>query len=179
MIDSDANGWQNESSITSGSCCAASRTADETDSGFESQQSSTTPATATSSSVKSRPITDAVTEWLKRANSPDLFITSDDNDDDDDDERVLEEEEEGEEDNCDDQSKNLQGNPMPALSVNGQASHEQFDADLNTPTSISCKHRIKKKRTLRHKRDQSEQCGKQGMYIYIYICTNTTLYVRL
>lgn len=54
-------------------------------------------------------ITEAVTEWLQRANTPDIFITatmiSDSSDTDD-------------EDLKDEPSKNLQGNPMPALSVN-------------------------------------------------------------
>lgn len=57
-------------------------------------------------------ITEAVTEWLRRANSPDIFVTaamiSDCSDSED-------------EDLNDEPPKNLQGNPMPALSVNSKA----------------------------------------------------------
>ncbi|XP_011874187.1 PREDICTED: uncharacterized protein LOC105565526 isoform X3 [Vollenhovia emeryi] len=71
------------------------------DSGFESQ---TRPS-------KKYPITAAVKEWLRRANSPDLFITSastseSETDEDDDEEMDAK------------PPKNLQGNPMPALSAN-------------------------------------------------------------
>lgn len=72
------------------------------DSGFESQ-------TRLSNNY---PITAAVKEWLRRANSPDLFVTSasiseSETDDENDDEEM-------------DATppKNLQGNPMPALSAN-------------------------------------------------------------
>ncbi|XP_011694424.1 PREDICTED: uncharacterized protein LOC105453857 isoform X2 [Wasmannia auropunctata] len=71
------------------------------DSGFESQTRLT----------KKYPITAAVKEWLRRANSPDLFVTSastsESETDEDDDEEM-----DGE------PPKNLQGNPMPALSAN-------------------------------------------------------------
>ncbi|GAB1863764.1 hypothetical protein CAJAP_04843 [Camponotus japonicus] len=57
------------------------------------------------------PITAAVKEWLRRANSPDLFVTSastseSETDEDDDEEMDAK------------PPKNLQGNPMPALSAN-------------------------------------------------------------
>lgn len=69
------------------------------DSGFESQTRMS----------KKYPITDAVKEWLRRANSPDLFVTSastsESETDEDDDEEM-------------EPPKNLQGNPMPALSAN-------------------------------------------------------------
>lgn len=84
-------------------------TAADEDSGFESQSKH---------GYSGRPITDAVNEWLKRANSPDLFITSSATS------------EEGEEDDEDasmsnEPSKNLQGNPMPALSVNGAGAEKR------------------------------------------------------
>ncbi|XP_014478044.1 PREDICTED: uncharacterized protein LOC106746230 isoform X2 [Dinoponera quadriceps] len=70
------------------------------DSGFESQ-----------TRLSKYPITDAVTEWLRRANSPDtLFLTS-----------ATDSETDGEEDDEEMNGKppkNLQGNPMPALSAN-------------------------------------------------------------
>ncbi|XP_024886861.1 uncharacterized protein LOC112464225 isoform X1 [Temnothorax curvispinosus] len=71
------------------------------DSGFESQ---------TRVSEK-YPVTAAVKEWLRRANSPDLFVTSgstseSETDEDDDEEMDVK------------PPKNLQGNPMPALSAN-------------------------------------------------------------
>ncbi|XP_072743094.1 uncharacterized protein [Anoplolepis gracilipes] len=70
------------------------------DSGFESQ-----------TRLSEYPITAAVKEWLRRANSPDLFVTSastseSETDEDDDEEMDAE------------PPKNLQGNPMPALSAN-------------------------------------------------------------
>lgn len=61
--------------------------------------------------LEGRPITEAVTEWLRKANSPDLFITSN-----------LESETESDEDDENVKGKppkNLQGNPIPALSSNG------------------------------------------------------------
>lgn len=72
------------------------------DSGFESQ-----------TRLSDYPITEAVTEWLRRANSPDLFITSavSGNRDETEDEEEVDEE----------PPKNLQGNPMPALSANSGA----------------------------------------------------------
>lgn len=68
------------------------------DSGVESQRYSS-----------DHPITDAVTEWLQRANSPELFVTS-----------TMVSDDEPEDDEPDDiePSKNLEGNPMPALSAN-------------------------------------------------------------
>lgn len=68
------------------------------DSGFESQ-----------TRLSEYPITAAVTEWLRQANSPDLFVTSastSDSETDDDEEMDAM------------PPKNLQGNPMPALSAN-------------------------------------------------------------
>ncbi|XP_032691504.1 uncharacterized protein LOC116854068 isoform X3 [Odontomachus brunneus] len=72
------------------------------DSGFESQ-----------TRLPKYPITAAVTEWLRRANSPDtLFLTS----------ASASDSETDEEDDDDEMNakppKNLQGNPMPALSAN-------------------------------------------------------------
>ncbi|XP_011638194.1 uncharacterized protein LOC105427898 isoform X2 [Pogonomyrmex barbatus] len=70
------------------------------DSGFESQTRLS----------KKYPITTAVKEWLRRANSPDLFITSastSESETDEDDEEMDAK-----------PPKNLQGNPMPALSAN-------------------------------------------------------------
>ncbi|XP_033219583.1 uncharacterized protein LOC117174509 [Belonocnema kinseyi] len=65
--------------------------------------------------LEGRPITEAVTEWLRKANSPDLFITSNR-----DSETESDEEEEEEDENVKGKPpKNLQGNPMPALSANG------------------------------------------------------------
>lgn len=83
----------------------------------------------------SRPITDAVNEWLnKRANSPDLFVTSsatsdnddqheddDDDDDEDEDDDDYQDEDDDDASVSNEPSKNLQGNPVPALSVNGGA----------------------------------------------------------
>ncbi|XP_029156225.1 uncharacterized protein LOC114929006 isoform X2 [Nylanderia fulva] len=70
------------------------------DFGFESQ-----------TRLSEYPITAAVKEWLRRANSPDLFVTS-----------ASTSESETDEDDDDEMDgkppKNLQGNPMPALSVN-------------------------------------------------------------
>ncbi|XP_018304179.1 uncharacterized protein [Mycetomoellerius zeteki] len=69
------------------------------DSGFESQTRMS----------KKYPITAAVKEWLRRANSPDLFITS---------ASTSESETDEEEIDAREPPKNLQGNPMPALSAN-------------------------------------------------------------
>lgn len=69
------------------------------DSGFESQ-----------TRLSDYPITNAVTEWLRRANSPDVFLTSASTSN--------SEEEEDDEDMDAGPPKNLQGNPMPALSAN-------------------------------------------------------------
>ncbi|CAK9801040.1 hypothetical protein ANTQUA_LOCUS2676 [Anthophora quadrimaculata] len=69
------------------------------DSGFESQ-----------TRLSDYPITEAVTEWLRRANSPDMFITP---------AVSMDCEEDEDEDDVDEEPpKNLQGNPMPALSAN-------------------------------------------------------------
>lgn len=71
------------------------------DSGFESQ-----------TRHSDYPITEAVTEWLRRVNSPDVFITS----------TMTESETEDEdEEQVEEPPKNLQGNPMPALSANSRA----------------------------------------------------------
>ncbi|XP_076643869.1 uncharacterized protein LOC143354050 isoform X2 [Halictus rubicundus] len=69
------------------------------DSGFESQ-----------TRHSDYPITEAVTEWLRRVNSPDVFITS-----------TITDSETEDEDEVEEPPKNLQGNPMPALSVNSCA----------------------------------------------------------
>ncbi|KAJ8686497.1 hypothetical protein QAD02_022291 [Eretmocerus hayati] len=119
--------WINEISITSEIICnkniktttdlettltktTLTMSATDEDSGFESHTSKTGTGSCT---LASRPITNAVNEWLKRANSPDLFITSsaasDDSEDDQDEEDASVKSE---------PPKNLQGNPMPALSVN-------------------------------------------------------------
>ena len=80
------------------------------DSGFESQ---------TQVKKSNRPITEAVTEWLRKANSPDLFITTN-----------LESDSDNETDEDEDieckPPKNLQGNPMPALSLKGSANNESL-----------------------------------------------------
>lgn len=63
-----------------------------------------------------RPITEAVTEWLRKADSTDLFVTT-----------GLETETESEEDDENltrKPPKNLQGNPIPALSSNGCVNNE-------------------------------------------------------
>lgn len=88
------------------------------DSGFESQ-----------TRFSDHPITDAVTQWLRRANSPELFITamnggsglaeSDMEDDELDDSEL---------------SKNLQGNPMPALSANSIVN----DVETMSSRTASC-----------------------------------------
>ncbi|KAG7200747.1 hypothetical protein KM043_001295 [Ampulex compressa] len=72
------------------------------DSGFESQ-----------TRLSDYPITEAVTEWLRRANSPDVFVTS----------RLSSEESETEEEELEEEgpAKNLQGNPTPALSAKRSA----------------------------------------------------------
>ncbi|KZC12168.1 hypothetical protein WN55_03249 [Dufourea novaeangliae] len=70
------------------------------DSGFESQ----------TTRHSDYPITEAVTEWLRRVNSPDMFITS-----------TVRDSETEDEDEVEEPPKNLQGNPMPALSANGGA----------------------------------------------------------
>ncbi|XP_054015678.1 uncharacterized protein LOC128896348 isoform X3 [Hylaeus anthracinus] len=67
------------------------------DSGFESQ-----------TRLSDYPITEAVTEWLRRANSPDVFITNASGS-------------ESEDEVDEEPPKNLQGNPMPALSANSGA----------------------------------------------------------
>lgn len=73
------------------------------DSGFESQ-----------TRLPKYPITAAVTEWLRRANSPDtLFLTSASTSDSD-----TDEEDDDDEEMNGKPPKNLQGNPMPALSAN-------------------------------------------------------------
>ncbi|XP_011311092.1 uncharacterized protein [Fopius arisanus] len=74
------------------------------DSGFESQTFFTNHG-----------ITEAVTQWLRRTNSPDLFTGLSTNDSDDDE---LEDTE---------PSKNLQGNPMPALSANDVVTNDDDD----------------------------------------------------
>lgn len=73
------------------------------DSGFESQ-----------TRLSKYPITAAVTEWLRRANSPEtLFLTSASTSD-----SETDEEQDDDEEMDAKPPKNLQGNPMPALSAN-------------------------------------------------------------
>lgn len=95
--EEDASEIHNEDMIK-----AISRTIEGSneDSGFESQTRLS----------KKYPITAAVKEWLCRANSPDLFVTSastSESETDEDDEEMNAK-----------PPKNLQGNPMPALSAN-------------------------------------------------------------
>ncbi|XP_076221991.1 uncharacterized protein LOC116427678 isoform X2 [Nomia melanderi] len=66
------------------------------DSGFESQ-----------TKHSEYPITEAVTQWLRKANSPEMFITS-----------SISDNETENEDEVEEPPKNLEGNPIPALSVN-------------------------------------------------------------
>lgn len=80
------------------------------DSGFESQ-----------SRFSDYPITEAVTQWLRRANSPDLFTSID---------AANAENEEMEDDEIDEPPKNLQGNPMPALSANSNVNDMKIDLSL-------------------------------------------------
>ena len=60
---------------TTTSTIATTTTTDE-DYGFESQPSKLSNAALASNA---RPLTSAVNEWLKRSNSPGLFVTSSDN----------------------------------------------------------------------------------------------------
>ncbi|KAK9305832.1 hypothetical protein QLX08_003332 [Tetragonisca angustula] len=80
------------------------------DSGFESQ-----------TQLSDYPITEAVTEWLRREKSPDLFITS----------AISMDCEEDEDDVDEEPPKNLQGNPMPALSVNSGADNATLSRAAN------------------------------------------------
>lgn len=80
------------------------------DSGFESQ-----------TQLSDYPITEAVTEWLRREKSPDLFITS----------AISMDCEEDEDDMDEEPPKNLQGNPMPALSVNSGADNATLSRAAN------------------------------------------------
>ncbi|KAG8035345.1 hypothetical protein G9C98_006791 [Cotesia typhae] len=98
------------------------------DSGFESQ-------TQFSSN---HPITDAVTQWLRRANSPELFVTINHNNNED------SEMEDDELDDCE-PPKNLQGNPMPALSANSNAN------DVKSSRPASCGEFANKKSRSRSK----------------------------
>ncbi|XP_043250964.1 uncharacterized protein LOC122396523 isoform X4 [Colletes gigas] len=116
------------------------------DSGFESQ-----------TRVSDFPITKAVTEWLRRANSPDVFITNVSNTDN----------ETEDEDEVDEQPpKNLQGNPMPALSANSGADN----AVLSRATSYGEFARISNVKGqeqeasnggLRKKRDAKKRSGER------------------
>ncbi|CAL7938724.1 unnamed protein product [Xylocopa violacea] len=74
------------------------------DSGFESQ-----------TRLSDYPITQAVTEWLRREKSPDLFKTA-----------ISMDCEEDEDEMDEEPPKNLQGNPMPALSVNSSADNAEL-----------------------------------------------------
>ncbi|CAG5076524.1 Protein of unknown function [Cotesia congregata] len=110
------------------------------DSGFESQ-------TRFSSN---HPITDAVTQWLRRANSPELFVTvncSNNNNEDS----------EMEDDELDDSEppKNLQGNPMPALSANSNAN------DVKSLRLASCGEFASKKAKSRSKSKKTFCNAKQ------------------
>ena len=80
------------------------------DSGFESQ-----------TQLSDYPITEAVTEWLRREKSPDLLITS----------AISMDCEEDEDDVDEEPPKNLQGNPMPALSVNSGADNATLSRAAN------------------------------------------------
>ncbi|XP_011334393.2 uncharacterized protein LOC105277616 isoform X2 [Ooceraea biroi] len=91
---SEIRGNMNNTTMTSQDAITSSNE----DSGFESQ-----------TRLSEYPITAAVTEWLRRVNSPDLFVTSGSTSD--------SETDEDEEVNAK-PPKNLQGNPMPALSAN-------------------------------------------------------------
>jgi hypothetical protein len=85
------------------------------DSGFDSQ---------TKIEASTRPISSAVNEWLKTAKSPNLFVmpmTTSEEDLNDDEEEEEEEEEEEDASVKNEPPKNLQSNPIPALSVNGCA----------------------------------------------------------
>ncbi|XP_043480535.1 homeobox protein 2-like isoform X2 [Leptopilina heterotoma] len=77
-----------------------------------------------------RPITEAVTEWLRKADSQDLFVTTTglesetDSDDIDDNEEHDESDEVNDENLTRKPPKNLQGNPIPALSSKGYVNNE-------------------------------------------------------
>lgn len=99
-------------STTEGSCLwgkSGNPYASNDDSGIESQTRFTS---------SEHPITDAVTEWLQRANSPEMFVTGG---------GTSASEPEDDELENDEPPKNLQGNPMPALSANsGDAINNQL-----------------------------------------------------
>ncbi|XP_014203357.1 uncharacterized protein LOC106635741 isoform X2 [Copidosoma floridanum] len=182
--------WINESSITFESCCnennratttttmtttgtktitdtAVAQPAIDEDSGIESQPKPT--------EVSGRPISDAVNEWLKRVNSPDLFITSsatNDIDDDDDDE----EDEELDAAVSNEPSKNLQGNPMPALSVNGVAEerepsrgkfvspdHRAGVDDDELPVNVSSKGKVRNFKGAKKKDAKGHRCNAKDL----------------
>ncbi|XP_015594217.1 uncharacterized protein LOC107267265 isoform X2 [Cephus cinctus] len=74
------------------------------------------------SRLSDHPITDAVTEWLRKSNSPDIFLTPMDlanSETDEDEEDVMD---------VDEPPKNLQGNPMPALSANGDVADDEVSS---------------------------------------------------
>ncbi|XP_063992733.1 uncharacterized protein LOC135170656 isoform X2 [Diachasmimorpha longicaudata] len=96
------------------------------DSGFESQTHFT-----------EHRITEAVTQWLSRANSPDLFAGLNNDSDDDEPDDI-------------EPSKNLQGNPMPALSANGVA----INKDLSRPAGEFATKRRKRNSNKRKKKQQ-------------------------
>ncbi|XP_015118853.1 uncharacterized protein LOC107042351 [Diachasma alloeum] len=99
------------------------------DSGFESQ-----------THASEHRITEAVTQWLRRANSPDLFtgLRNNDNSDNEDDEP-----------NDIEPSKNLQGNPMPALSANSVVIN---DKNLSRPAGEFATRRRKRNANKRKKK---------------------------
>ncbi|KAK0165169.1 hypothetical protein PV328_003713 [Microctonus aethiopoides] len=88
------------------------------DSGFESQ-----------TRFSDHPITDAVTQWLRRANSPELFITAMNGGS-----GLAESDMEDDELEDSELSKNLQGNPMPALSANSIVN----DVETMSSRTASC-----------------------------------------
>ncbi|XP_076164158.1 uncharacterized protein LOC143145039 isoform X2 [Ptiloglossa arizonensis] len=113
------------------------------DSGFESQ-----------TRLSDYPITEAVTEWLRRVNSPDVFVTS----------AVSNSETEDEDEVDDEPPKNLQGNPMPALSANSGADN----VALSRATSCGEFARISNVKDqegnesgLRKKRDTKKRSGER------------------
>ena len=160
---------------TTTSLRTAQPTATDEDSGFESQSKL--------GSSSSRPITAAVTEWLKRANSPNLFIMPSATSDDDDDE-----EDEDDASVCNEPSKNLQGNPMPALSVNPgaedgcQANRGEFAKPADRAGTRVCEtvdemkakrsrksRSAKRKTTKNRKKNQENEQGESVCCIFFFI----------
>lgn len=107
------------------------------DSGFESQ-----------TQLSDYPIMKAVTEWLRREKSPDLFIAS----------AISMDCEEDEEDVGEEPPKNLQGNPMPALSVNSGADN----AAALLSRAASCGEFAGISNTTKGEQQQPEVSGNSG-----------------